>query len=91
MWRWGPPGYLTVRTLKRRTARSRRQVRRMSRSEMVWVKWSCFELGIRYYPRRGWRPISLVRLFGPGYAPWSPATLRCDCEEEVFWSSSGRG
>lgn len=84
----GPPGYLTIRTSRCRKGYDRRRARFMSKRDVVWVKWGCWELGLRYHRRRGWRPVSLIRLFGPGKAPLLPGLPRSKCEEEVCWTAA---
>lgn len=86
----GPPGYLVIRTSRRRRGLALRRPRIMTRQGVVWLKWGCFELGLRYGRRGGWRPVVLVRLYGPGRSPYDPGTWRGHCEEEVCWVTTGR-
>lgn len=85
---FGPPSYLTVRTLRVRIVWRRRKPRSLSRRQTVVLKWACWELEVRYVRRRGWSPRRLLRVFrtasGDPLCP-SRGGVR---EEEVRWVSA---
>lgn len=58
---------------------------RWDRGSDHWVIWGCFALLVRYKPRRGWFPQTLLRLAAVDGLNVLAATLGDRSEAEVMW------